>query len=90
MLDLNLIRETPELVRTALKNRQMDNSSVDEVLDELREIARGLHPAILSEQGLACKWLHSELDAFERVELLRARGPEVASVMQVTARTARR
>ncbi|HMP78499.1 MAG TPA: excinuclease ABC subunit UvrB [Pirellulaceae bacterium] len=25
----------------------------------------------LTEQGVACKWLHSELDAFERVELLR-------------------
>jgi excinuclease ABC subunit B len=25
----------------------------------------------LSEQGIKCKWLHSELDAFERVELLR-------------------
>jgi excinuclease ABC subunit B len=25
----------------------------------------------LLEQGVACKWLHSELDAFERVELLR-------------------
>jgi excinuclease ABC subunit B len=25
----------------------------------------------LCEQGVACKWLHSELDAFERVELLR-------------------
>ncbi len=25
----------------------------------------------LSEQGVACKWLHSELDAFKRVELLR-------------------
>jgi excinuclease ABC subunit B len=24
-----------------------------------------------AEQGVACKWLHSELDAFERVELLR-------------------
>ena len=27
--------------------------------------------AYIREQGLACKWLHSELDAFERVELLR-------------------
>ncbi len=27
--------------------------------------------AYLSEQGVACEWLHSELDAFERVELLR-------------------
>ncbi len=25
----------------------------------------------LTEQGVQCKWLHSELDAFERVELLR-------------------
>ena len=25
----------------------------------------------LSEKGIACKWLHSELDAFERVELIR-------------------
>ncbi len=25
----------------------------------------------LTEQGINCKWLHSELDAFERVELLR-------------------
>jgi excinuclease ABC subunit B len=27
--------------------------------------------AYLCEQNVACKWLHSELDAFERVELLR-------------------
>ena len=27
--------------------------------------------AYLSENGVACKWLHSELDAFERVELLK-------------------
>src|SRR5262249_26193779 len=27
--------------------------------------------AYLLEQGVQCKWLHSELDAFERVELLR-------------------
>lgn len=27
--------------------------------------------AYLNDQGVSCKWLHSELDAFERVELLR-------------------
>ncbi len=27
--------------------------------------------AYLNEQGVLCKWLHSELDAFERVDLLR-------------------
>ena len=26
--------------------------------------------AYINEQGISCKWLHSELDAFERVELL--------------------
>ena len=38
MLDLNLIREQPDLVRTALKNRQMDASPVDDILrlDEKR------------------------------------------------------
>ena len=32
MLDINLIRENPDLVRTALKNRQMDASSIDDIL----------------------------------------------------------
>ncbi|HKI54705.1 MAG TPA: serine--tRNA ligase [Anaerolineales bacterium] len=32
MLDINLIRENPELVRTSLKNRQMDASPVDDIL----------------------------------------------------------
>jgi seryl-tRNA synthetase len=38
MLDLNLIRETPDLVRTALRNRQMDSSPVEAILsfDEKR------------------------------------------------------
>ena len=27
--------------------------------------------AYLNEQGVTCKWLHSELDAFERMELIR-------------------
>ena len=40
MLDLNLIREHPDLLRTALKNRQTDSSSVDDILrlDEKRRI----------------------------------------------------
>ena len=38
MLDLNLIRQQPDLVRTALKNRQIDPSPVDDILrlDEKR------------------------------------------------------
>ncbi len=32
MLDLNLIREQPDLVRTALRNRQMEDALVDSIL----------------------------------------------------------
>ena len=40
MLDINLIREKPDVVRTALKNRQMDPSPVDDILrlDEKRRV----------------------------------------------------
>ena len=41
MLDLNLIRENPDLVRTALKNRQMDISPVESIL-QLDEKRRSL------------------------------------------------
>ena len=43
MLDLNLIREQPDLVRTALKNRQMDASPVDDIL-RLDEKRRSFSP----------------------------------------------
>ena len=38
MLDINLIRENPDLVRTSLRNRQMDVSPIDDILklDEKR------------------------------------------------------
>jgi len=41
MLDINLIREQPDVVRTALKNRQMDVSPVDSIL-QLDEKRRAL------------------------------------------------
>ena len=38
MLDINLIREKPDLVRKALKDRQLDSSPIDSILqlDEKR------------------------------------------------------
>ena len=33
MLDINIIRETPEIVRKALQDRQMDPSPVDAILE---------------------------------------------------------
>jgi seryl-tRNA synthetase len=41
MLDINLIRENPNLIRTALKNRQMDAAPVDDIL-QLDEQRRAL------------------------------------------------
>ena len=39
--------------------------------DPDQEARRGPDSRYLVEQGLTCKWLHSELDAFERVTILR-------------------
>ena len=37
MLDINLIREQPELIRETLRKRQMDASAVDQVLERDKE-----------------------------------------------------
>jgi seryl-tRNA synthetase len=57
MLDLNLIREKPELVRTALKNRQMDVSPVDEILrlDEKRRSLLTQVEALKAERNAVSK-----------------------------------
>ena len=49
--------------RAAVKERVLVTTLTKRLSEDLA--------AYLSEQGVACKWLHSELDAFERVELLR-------------------
>ena len=52
MLDINLIREQPDLVRKALRDRQMDPSPVDAIL-ELDERRRGMLTEVESSQGRA-------------------------------------
>jgi excinuclease ABC subunit B len=49
--------------RTAARERVLVTTLTKRLAEDLA--------AYFSEQGVACKWLHSELDAFERVELLR-------------------
>jgi seryl-tRNA synthetase len=68
MLDLNLIRETPDLVRTALKNRQMDVSSVDEILrlDEKRRSLLTQVEALKAERNAVSKEIGRSKDAAER------------------------
>ena len=76
MLDLNLIRENPDLVRTALKNRQMDASPVDEVLrlDEKRRTLLTQVEALKAERNAVSKEIGKSKDAAERDLLLRGQG----------------
>ena len=57
MLDLNLIRENPDLIRTSLKNRQMDASPVDEILqlDEKRRALLHEVEALKAERNAVSK-----------------------------------
>ena len=57
MLDLNLIRENPNLVRTALNNRQMETSPVDDVLrlDEKRRSLLTQVEALKAERNVVSK-----------------------------------
>ena len=68
MLDLNLIRETPDLVRIALKNRQMDASPVDDILrlDEKRRALLIRVEALKAERNLVSKEIGKSKDATER------------------------
>jgi len=49
--------------RAAVKERVLVTTLTKRLAEDLS--------TYLVEQGVSCKWLHSELDAFERVELLR-------------------
>src|SRR5690349_17724740 len=68
MLDLNLIRENPDLVRTALKNRQMDASPIDEILrlDEKRRSLLTQVESLKAERNSVSKEIGKTKDAAER------------------------
>ncbi|MCI0551630.1 MAG: serine--tRNA ligase [Anaerolineae bacterium] len=74
MLDLNLIREQPDLLRTALKNRQMDDSSVDEILrlDEKRRILLTEVEKLKAERNSVSKEIGKMKDAAEREKKIAA------------------
>jgi seryl-tRNA synthetase len=85
MLDLNLIRETPDLVRTALRNRQLDASPVDEIL-RLDEKRRGLLTqveALKAERNVVSKEIGRSKDAPERekkIAAMREVGEKIAAL----------
>jgi seryl-tRNA synthetase len=76
MLDLNLIREKPDLVRTALKNRQMDAyaSPVDDILrlDEKRRSLLTQVEALKAERNTVSKEIGRMKDAAEREKKIAA------------------
>ena len=74
MLDLNLIREKPELVRTALKNRQMEFSPVDEILrlDEKRRSLLTQVEALKAERNTVSKEISKMKDPAEREQKIAA------------------
>jgi len=74
MLDLNLIREQPDLVRTALKNRQMDPSPVDELLrlDEKRRSLLTQVETLKAERNVVSKAIGTMKGAAEREEKIAA------------------
>src|SRR5512134_871518 len=74
MLDLNLIREKPDLVRTALQNRQMDPSPVDDILrlDEKRRSLLTQVEALKAERNAVSKEIGKMKEAAEREKKIAA------------------
>ena len=85
MLDINLIREQPELVRKALRDRQMDPSPVDAIL-KLDERRRGILSeveALKAERNSVSKEIGSMKDATSRqakIEAMRTVGDKISAL----------
>ncbi len=83
MLDLNLIRENPELVKKALRDRQMDDVPVDEVLklDAERRSLLNQVEKLKAERNAVSKEISKLKDPAERqqkIDAMRVVGDEIA------------
>ncbi len=87
MLDINLIRNQPELVRTALRNRQMETSPVDGIL-ELDVKRRALLTEVeklKAERNAVSREISQMKDAAakqSRIEAMRLVGDKIAALDQ--------
>ena len=85
MLDINLIRETPEIVREALAKRQMDPSPVDQVLsldEKRRELIQSVEE-MRSERNAVSKEIGKMKDKDARqakIDAMRALGDKIDAV----------
>jgi seryl-tRNA synthetase len=85
MLDINLIRETPDLVRKAMRDRQMDPAPVDSILalDAQRRALLGQVEALKAERNTVSKEisrLQQAGDRQSRIEAMRAVGEQIGAL----------
>ena len=85
MLDINLIREQPEVVRKSLKDRQMDTSSVDSILklDERRRALLTEVETLKADRNAVSKEIGQMKDASERqlkIDAMRAVGEKISAM----------
>lgn len=83
MLDITLIRETPDLVRKALQDRQMDSSPVDSILllDEKRRNLLSQAETLKAERNAVSKEIGKMKDAAsrqEKIDAMRKVGDKIA------------
>jgi len=88
MLDINLIRENPELVREALRKRQMDPAPVDAVLevDTRRRAAQSEVEALKAQRNATSNEISKMKDPTARqqkIEAMRELGDRIAQLDQV-------
>ena len=85
MFDITIIREQPELVRQALRNRQLDPEVVDQVLDldiKRRALLTEVE-AMKAERNRVSKEIGKSKDAVERqakIEAMRQVGDQIADL----------
>lgn len=85
MIDINLLREQPELVRQALVNRQMDASPVDEIraLDAKRRALIQDVESLKAERNIVSKDIGHMVDPSERhakIEAMRLVGDRISTL----------
>jgi seryl-tRNA synthetase len=85
MLDINLIREQPDLVRKALSDRQLDPSPVERILelDGRRRSILTEAEALKARRNTVSKEISQEKDASarqEKIEAMRAVGDKITAI----------
>jgi seryl-tRNA synthetase len=85
MLDINIIRETPEIVRKALQDRQMDPSPVDGILelDARRRALLAEVEVLKAERNAVSKEISQMKDAATRqgkIEAMRTVGEKISAL----------